>query len=122
MTESGLLTDGSSYSPTPSRRKIHQGPTPLALVPDHSSTSVKELHPLPADSAARAISRAKPQKTISPRPADVKAILPGRRSYAGHEQTPPGSARVVVVAAVWRGLGPGAIGLCLIVAHARSAI
>src|SRR5262245_51913749 len=62
MTESGLLTDGSSYSPTPSRRKIHQGLTSLAFVPDHSNTSVKELHPLLANSAARAISRAKPQK------------------------------------------------------------
>ena len=41
--EAGLLTDGSSYSPTPS-----QWLPKLAFVPDHSGASARELHPLPA--------------------------------------------------------------------------
>ena len=46
--EAGLLTDGSSYSPTPSQRIIRQWPILLAFVPDHSGAPVRELHPLPA--------------------------------------------------------------------------
>ena len=50
--EAGLLTDGSSYSPTPSRWIIDQWLPQLAFVPDHSGASVRELHPLPACSTS----------------------------------------------------------------------
>ena len=53
--EAGLLTDGSSYSPTPSRWITHQWLPQLAFVPDHSGASVRELHPLPACSTSIAI-------------------------------------------------------------------
>jgi hypothetical protein len=53
--EAGLLTDGSSYSPTPSRWIIDQWLPQLAFVPDHSGASVRELHPLPACSTSIAI-------------------------------------------------------------------
>ena len=43
----GLLTLGSSYSPTPSQRISRQWHVLLAFVPDHSGASVRELHPLP---------------------------------------------------------------------------
>ena len=46
--EAGLLTDGSSYSPTPSQRCPRQWLVLLAFVPDHSGASVRELHPLPS--------------------------------------------------------------------------
>jgi hypothetical protein len=46
--QAGLLTDGSSYSPTPSQRIFRQWPILLAFVPDHSGAPVRELHPLPA--------------------------------------------------------------------------
>jgi hypothetical protein len=46
--EAGLLTDGSSYSPTPSRRLVPQWLILLAFVPAHSGASVRDLHPLPA--------------------------------------------------------------------------
>jgi hypothetical protein len=45
--QAGLLTDGSSYSPTPSQRIVRQWPILLAFVPDHSGAPVRELHPLP---------------------------------------------------------------------------
>jgi hypothetical protein len=51
--EAGLLTDGSSYSPTPSRWMTHQWLPQLAFVPDHSGASVREFHPLPACSASK---------------------------------------------------------------------
>ena len=53
--EVGLLTDGSSYSPTPSQWMTHQWLLQLAFVPDHSGASVRELHPLPACSTSIAI-------------------------------------------------------------------
>jgi hypothetical protein len=53
--EAGLLTDGSFYSPTPSRWMTHQWLPLLAFVPDHSGASVRELHPLPACLASIAI-------------------------------------------------------------------
>jgi hypothetical protein len=48
--EAGLLTDGSPYSPTPSRWMTHQWLPRLAFVPDHSGAPVRESHPLPAAS------------------------------------------------------------------------
>jgi hypothetical protein len=45
--EAGLLTDGSSYSPTPSQRCIGQWRVQLAFVPAHSGAAVRDLHPLP---------------------------------------------------------------------------
>jgi len=48
--EAGLLTDGSSYSPTPSQPSDGQWLVQLAFVPDHSGASVRELHPLPVSS------------------------------------------------------------------------
>jgi hypothetical protein len=47
-TEVGLLTCGSSYSPTPSQPSRGQWPALLAFVPAYSGASVRELHPLPA--------------------------------------------------------------------------
>jgi hypothetical protein len=46
--EAGLLTLGSSYSPTPSQRSSRSWLILLAFVPDHSGASVRELHPLPS--------------------------------------------------------------------------
>src|SRR5919199_2941274 len=43
----GLLTDGSSYSPTPSQRRRRQWLVLLAFVPDYSGAPVRGLHPLP---------------------------------------------------------------------------
>jgi hypothetical protein len=40
--EAGLLTDGSSYLPTPSRRCACQWLVLLAFVPDHSGAPVRE--------------------------------------------------------------------------------
>jgi hypothetical protein len=45
--EVGLLTRGSSYSPTPSQPSRGQWPALLAFVPAYSGASVRELHPLP---------------------------------------------------------------------------
>jgi hypothetical protein len=45
--EAGLLTCGSSYSPTPSQPSRGQWPALLAFVPAYSGASVRELHPLP---------------------------------------------------------------------------
>ena len=45
--EAGLLTDGSSYSPTPSQQRVRQWLVLLAFVPDHSGAPVRESHPLP---------------------------------------------------------------------------
>jgi hypothetical protein len=48
--QAGLLTDGSSYSPTPSQQRVRQWLALLAFVPDHSGAPVRELHPLPVSS------------------------------------------------------------------------
>jgi hypothetical protein len=45
--EVGLLTCGSSYSPTPSQPSRGQWPVLLVFVPAYSGASVRELHPLP---------------------------------------------------------------------------
>jgi hypothetical protein len=50
--EAGLLTDGSSYSPTPSQQRACQWPVLLAFVPDHSGAPVREWHPLPVSSTS----------------------------------------------------------------------
>ena len=75
--EAGLLTDGSSYSPTPSRQIIHQWLILLAFVPAHSGASVRDLHPLPVCSASRAITDWSFEQNISSEGPDVKAILAG---------------------------------------------
>jgi hypothetical protein len=46
--EVGLLTCGSSYSPTPSQPSRGQWPALLVFVPAYSGASVRDLHPLPA--------------------------------------------------------------------------
>jgi hypothetical protein len=50
--EAGLLTDGSSYLPTPSQQRACQWPVLLAFVPDHSGAPVREWHPLPVSSTS----------------------------------------------------------------------
>ena len=45
--EVGLLTRGSSYSPTPSRLLMSQWLVQLAFVPAYSGASVRDFHPLP---------------------------------------------------------------------------
>ena len=45
--EAGLLTCGSSYSPTPSQPYRGQWHALLAFVPAYSGASVRDLHPLP---------------------------------------------------------------------------
>jgi hypothetical protein len=45
--EVGLLTCGSSYSPTPSQPSCGQWPALLGFVPAYSGASVREFHPLP---------------------------------------------------------------------------
>jgi hypothetical protein len=45
--EVGLLTCGSSYSPTPSQPTRGQWPALLVFVPAYSGASVRDLHPLP---------------------------------------------------------------------------
>jgi hypothetical protein len=50
--EAGLLTHGSSYSPTPSQQRACQWPVLLAFVPDHSGAPVREWHPLPVSSTS----------------------------------------------------------------------
>jgi hypothetical protein len=45
--EIGLLTCGSSYSPTPSQPSCGQWPALLVFVPAYSGASVREFHPLP---------------------------------------------------------------------------
>ena len=99
--EVGLLTDGSSYSPTPSRWITHQWLPQLAFVPDHSGASVRELHPLPACSTSIAISEKISRKNISPEPTDVKAILPEGLYYPWCGETGQGAVRWVVVEGSW---------------------
>jgi hypothetical protein len=53
--EAGLLTCGSSYSPTPSQPSRGQWPALLAFVPAYSGASVRDFHPLPVSSTSRAI-------------------------------------------------------------------
>jgi hypothetical protein len=60
--EAGLLTDGSSYLPTPSQRYPHQWHIPLAFVPAHSGASVRDSHPLPVSSTSRAITCKHPRQ------------------------------------------------------------
>jgi hypothetical protein len=72
--EVGLLTDGSSYSPTPSQRHRRQWLILLAFVPAHSGASVRELHPLPVSSPYIAISFYATQR-LSSGGADVKPIF-----------------------------------------------
>jgi hypothetical protein len=69
--EAGLLTCGSSYSPTPSQPSRGQWPALLAFVPAYSGASVRELHPLPVSliSIARIAIRS---LDLSPRAAHVK--------------------------------------------------
>jgi hypothetical protein len=95
--EAGLLTDGSSYSPTPSRWIIDQWLPQLAFVPDHSGASVRELHPLPACSTSIAIAEKISWKNISPGPTDVKAILSEELDYPWCGETGQGFVRWVVV-------------------------
>ena len=52
--EVGLLTCGSSYSPTPSQPSRGQWPALLVFVPAYSGASVRELHPLPKSIISRA--------------------------------------------------------------------
>jgi hypothetical protein len=54
-TEVGLLTDGSSYSPTPSQWLPGSWLVLLAFVPAHSGASVRDLHPLPRSSTSIAL-------------------------------------------------------------------
>jgi len=50
--EAGLLTCGSSYSPTPSQPSDGQWLVLLAFVPAYSGASVRDLHPLPVSSTS----------------------------------------------------------------------
>jgi len=50
--EAGLLTCGSSYSPTPSQPSDGQWRVLLAFVPAYSGASVRDLHPLPVSSTS----------------------------------------------------------------------
>jgi hypothetical protein len=50
--EAGLLTCGSSYSPTPSQPSDGQWLVQLAFVPAYSGASVRDLHPLPVSSTS----------------------------------------------------------------------
>jgi hypothetical protein len=73
-TEVGLLTCGSSYSPTPSQPSRGQWPALLAFVPAYSGASVRDLHPLPVSliSIARIAIRF---KEISSGAANVKSMF-----------------------------------------------
>ena len=62
--EAGLLTCGSSYSPTPSQPSCGQWPALLAFVPAYSGASVRELHPLPASVTYIAVHIHVVEKTI----------------------------------------------------------
>jgi hypothetical protein len=62
--EAGLLTDGSSYSPTPSQRLLCQWRILLAFVPAHSGASVRESHPLPTSVTSIAVGIEIAEKTI----------------------------------------------------------
>jgi len=53
--QAGLLTDGSSYSPTPSQHVTRQWLSLLAFVPDYSGAPVRELHPLPGSATGIAL-------------------------------------------------------------------
>ncbi len=72
--EAGLLTDGSSYSPTPSRRTHRQWLILLAFVPAHSGAPVRELHPLPASSTSIAVI-SDVDRELSSGERDVKQIF-----------------------------------------------
>jgi hypothetical protein len=72
--EVGLLTDGSSYSPTPSRRIPRQWLVLLAFVPDHSGAPVRDLHPLPVCSTSIA-GTANVRIPLSPGAIYVKGIF-----------------------------------------------
>jgi hypothetical protein len=53
--QAGLLTDGSSYSPTPSQHVTRQWLNLLAFVPDYSGAPARELHPLPGSATGIAL-------------------------------------------------------------------
>jgi hypothetical protein len=77
--EVGLLTCGSSYSPTPSQPFRGQWPALLAFVPAYSGASVRELHPLPVSliSIARSAIRS---REVSSGVAHVKHFVATRGS------------------------------------------
>ena len=72
--EAGLLTGGSSYSPTPSQPYDGQWLVQLAFVPDHSGASVRDLHPLPVSSTSIA-RRTNGDREVSSGTANVKHNL-----------------------------------------------
>jgi len=72
--EAGLLTLGSSYWLTPSERLPDSWPILLAVVPDHSGASARELHPLLSSSTSRATT-AIVDLLLTPDMVDVKSIL-----------------------------------------------
>jgi hypothetical protein len=75
--EAGLLTRGSSYSPTPSQPSRGQWRALLAFVPAHSGASVRELHPLPVSSTS--IARITiDSRELSSGAAHVKYFVPAR--------------------------------------------
>ena len=85
--EVGLLTCGSSYSPTPSQPFHGQWPALLAFVPAYSGASVRELHPLPVSliSIARIAIRC---GEVSPGATNVKYFVP-------HHDQATGAAMVI---------------------------
>jgi hypothetical protein len=81
--EVGLLTLGSSYSPTPSQRVPRSWLILLAFVPDHSGASVRDLHPLPSSSTSIAAT-AHIDIQLASGATDVKLIVAAHRSeYLG---------------------------------------
>jgi hypothetical protein len=78
--EVGLLTCGSSYSPTPSQPFCGQWPALLAFVPAYSGASVRDLHPLPVSliSIARV---AIDSRELSSGAANVKSCLTVRSIF-----------------------------------------
>jgi len=83
--EAGLLTCGSSYWLTPSERLPDSWPILLAVVPDHSGASVRELHPLPSSSTSRAAT-ASVITQVPPEVPDVKNIRRGLTQRSAHRQ------------------------------------
>jgi hypothetical protein len=73
--EVGLLTRGSSYSPTPSQPSRGQWPALLVFVPAYSGASVREFHPLPVSliSIARIAVRS---RDYHPAPQMSSTMLP----------------------------------------------
>ena len=63
--EVGLLTCGSSYSPTPSQPTRGQWPALLVFVPAYSGASVRDLHPLPVNLLSIARIAIDPGSTIT---------------------------------------------------------